>query len=1069
MSLNRSVVDLGTSATVSLPSCPGEACPCSAAAFLPSCVSLPAASLDILRQLATASPLDPDRWEEVLHEAEVPHADLIVLALRHGVPLTLDDTPVPAHLGPNHPMLYFDRSRVLDAIGKELSAGRYIVWPPAAGAPLPHRLVMGVAPRFQSCRAKRVFRRHLEGYRSQLRAAAVDDFHGRPPAFGPGLASFSPEQTGVKWRIITDCSAPRGSSLNDLVPESPYFSLPTAVQFARRLIRGSYIWKGDVESAFRLLPVRPRDWPALAFFIDGVLYVDTRLNFGHRLSPYYFVFLVGRPILYVALRRGASLLGVLQSYVDDFFGGADTYDKAVAQMTLWLQVCRDLGVPVSKAKTFLPSRVMEILGLIINTNTMTLSVSQDRLLDILDELEEFSIAKSVRRSDLESLAGKMVFACSVLPGGRTFMRELLDLLNATPRSRRWVRLSAGFRRDIEWWKNFAPKWNGVEAIPPPVTVPPTWLGTDASGDHGLGLFLLGLGIHIPLPLRTIAPLSVEERSLIIAETELMGVVLLAALAAPSFPGGHLLIPCDNTVAISWVDRGTARRPRAMRALRILWRVQARFRIHVSTRYISSERNALADSASRLDLSRFSLAASQWAASHPAASRSDCQQPRDPILVAVDFGATGGAAGRLAQYLVQGDDAELFVPQGQVDRVLNDLSALPTRFLTRKPGGLSDVPGNDCQPWPPHELELHRGLHRLFGSSCQLLVGRPRPEPSAASAGAAVPPGAGSTDGQDADQSGTVLACSSSGHQSCSRGSPTGPDSGNSTSALTAGVLGMPALWEPGAETRPEQGPLPGRHRSGGLSVDTDPAPLQDDTVCRAHQDYPFASTGRSALVPLARIAPVDLALATSYFPDHIQHAIRDLRRDTLTFSLPAPHQPAVLTTSTVDSTLLSTGLCPARTADWYPNRASHVARRLALAGSGHVIRGGLHDSQPDRRSSSPHPHRLLGDMTRPGGHPFSAPMDDTRFGWDRHATCRSCMSLPVSSPGAGGDFVPPTSPSNLSPKIPSDHRNSHNERLWGDCGIACDFCRELPRSSTCHRVGVFSSHDPLCPFIKNPP
>ena len=265
-----------------------------------------------------------------------------------------------------------------------------------------------------------------------------------------------------------------------------------------------------------------------------------------------------------------------------------------SQMTLWLQVCRDLGVPVSKAKTFLPSRVMEILGLIINTNTMTLSVSQDRLLDILDELEEFSIAKSVRRSDLESLAGKMVFACSVLPGGRTFMRELLDLLNATPRSRRWVRLSAGFRRDIEWWKNFAPKWNGVEAIPPPVTVPPTWLGTDASGDHGLGLFLLGLGIHIPLPLRTIAPLSVEERSLIIAETELMGVVLLAALAAPSFPGGHLLIPCDNTVAISWVDRGTARRPRAMRALRILWRVQARFRIHVSTRYISSERNALAD-------------------------------------------------------------------------------------------------------------------------------------------------------------------------------------------------------------------------------------------------------------------------------------------------------------------------------------------------------------------------------------------------------------------------------------------------------------------------------------------
>ena len=42
----------------------------------------------------------------------------------------------------------------------------------------------------------------------------------------------------------------------------------------------------------------------------------------------------------------------------------------------------------------------------------------------------------------------------------------------------------------------------------------------------------------------------------------------------------------------------------------------------------------------------------------------------------------------------------------------------------------------------------------------------------------------------------------------------------------------------------------------------------------------------------------------------------------------------------------------------------------------------------------------------------------------------------------------------------------HCRMVWGDCGIACDFCRELPRSSTRHRVGVFSSHDPLCPFIK---
>lgn len=133
-----------------------------------------------------------------------------------------------------------------------------------------------------------------------------------------------------------------------------------------------------------------------------------------------------------------------------------------------------------------------------------------------------------------------------------------------------MRLSVGFRRDFEWWKRFGKSWNGIEAIPPPVSVPATWLGTDASGDCGLGLFMCGLGIHIPLPLTASANLSEHERELIIAETELIALVLLVALAAPSFRGHHLLVPCDNTVAIAWVARGTARRPRAMRALRMLW-------------------------------------------------------------------------------------------------------------------------------------------------------------------------------------------------------------------------------------------------------------------------------------------------------------------------------------------------------------------------------------------------------------------------------------------------------------------------------------------------------------------
>jgi hypothetical protein len=88
----------------------------------------------------------------------------------------------------------------------------------------------------------------------------------------------------------------------------------------------------------------------------------------------------------VAVRRGTSLLGALAGYVVDFFGGCDTYEKALDQMELWLKVCVDLGVPVSKATTFLPSQVVEILGFIIDTVNMSNSVDSERIQDILDEM-----------------------------------------------------------------------------------------------------------------------------------------------------------------------------------------------------------------------------------------------------------------------------------------------------------------------------------------------------------------------------------------------------------------------------------------------------------------------------------------------------------------------------------------------------------------------------------------------------------------------------------------------------------------------------------------------------------
>ncbi len=176
------------------------------------------------------------------------------------------------------------------------------------------------------------------------------------------------------------------------------------------------------------------------------------------------------------------------------------------------------------------------------------------------------------------------------------MREILDTLNRLRSQSHWVHLTAGFCADLLWWKQFVQAWNGVEPIPPPVTIPWRWLTSDTSGDHGIGVFCCGAALHIPLPLSQFKPKDDNELELIIAKMELIAMVTLVALSAPLFRREHLLLGIDNTVTISWMDSGTARQPQAMHTLCVLWQLQALYCIHISTRYIPSKKNTLADAA-----------------------------------------------------------------------------------------------------------------------------------------------------------------------------------------------------------------------------------------------------------------------------------------------------------------------------------------------------------------------------------------------------------------------------------------------------------------------------------------
>ena len=93
--------------------------------------------------------------------------------------------------------------------------------------------------------------------------------------------------------------------------------------------------------------------------------------------------------------------------------------------------------------------------------------------------------------ELESLLGHLSHAATVIKPGRTFLRQLFPLLHVGRAPHIHIRLNAGARADLLWWKVFLQEWNGSSFFP--VVTPPIEVFSDASGTYSCGAFCMSYG------------------------------------------------------------------------------------------------------------------------------------------------------------------------------------------------------------------------------------------------------------------------------------------------------------------------------------------------------------------------------------------------------------------------------------------------------------------------------------------------------------------------------------------------------------------------------------------------
>ena len=333
------------------------------------------------------------------------------------------------------------------------------------------------------------------------------------PFVSPPLANLRVPPIGVvpkssgSFRLIHHLLWPPGNSVNDGISDEAcyvkYASFDEAVQCITRSGRSTLMAKTDVKSAFRLLPVNPKDFDLLGLQMDGFFLVEKCMAMGASSAPALFeTFSI---FLEWAIKEKAQCDRVVH-YADDFmvYGlSGKGLESCHWVLETLIGVCKDFGVPL--------------------------------------------LVSSVRQS----------------PPGRAFLRRIINLTLKLKSPSHRVRITVEARKDFLMWKEFLAKCNGSAIIPEQVWQDNAdiQLFTDASGSQGFGGYFQGSWF------RGGWPNHVSELSPSITWMEFFPIVAAVSVWGKELAGKKVVFRSDNRGVVAIINKQTSPCPDIMRLVR----------------------------------------------------------------------------------------------------------------------------------------------------------------------------------------------------------------------------------------------------------------------------------------------------------------------------------------------------------------------------------------------------------------------------------------------------------------------------------------------------------------------
>ena len=407
-----------------------------------------------------------------------------------------------------------------------------------------------------------------------------------------------PKHDTNERRIILDLSFPKGRAVNDFISKDKYLQekvdlvypkVDDLVDLVKLKGPGCYLFKKDLKKGFRQVFIDPGEYSRVGFKFKGNLYFDTVLSMGLRSSAHIFQ-RVTNAVTYMMFKVGIAVL----NYLDDL-AGAETPERACVAYSIFDSVLKTAGFVESPQKACPPSTKMVFVGVLFDTEKMSLEITQDRLLEIQELVAAWLVKETTSLKELQSLLGKLSFVSSCVRPGRVFVQRLLAFLRSIySQTHARVEIPHYILDDLKWWHTYLPYFNGVSMMTLKNCQPDVEFATD-SCLTGCG------GVSGQEYFHAEFPAFIQDLHLHINALELLTIVIALRIWGHKFKGKCLLVHCDNMASCWVLNRGSTRCSFMQTCLREICFLAAVGEYEVKARHIEGVQNRLPDMLSRWNL------------------------------------------------------------------------------------------------------------------------------------------------------------------------------------------------------------------------------------------------------------------------------------------------------------------------------------------------------------------------------------------------------------------------------------------------------------------------------------